>query len=177
MHVQVLGCSRVWLRCVGAGSPHPRARCQRSGMDPRRLQGQLDARLSALRGDIKRAQAKARAKAKAQARVWDLGVALARVAVLIYWLADGVPDPAVVYLRQRGRQHHWPEKSDEELEDLLEQVFDRMPDAEILALADAESPLDEAALKAASRYGLQWRLRLWTLAQNRKGVAVPAAWL
>ena len=91
----------------------------------------------ALRGPIRRAQAKQRAKAKAQARAWDFGVKLARVVVLIHWLADGVVDPAVFYVRQRGRQHHWPDKDDEELADLVEQVFEGTADAEILALTDA----------------------------------------
>ena len=61
---------------------------------------------------------------------------MARVALLIYWLADGVVDPAVFYLRQRGRQHHWPEKDDAELADLVEQVFQGTPDSETLSLAD-----------------------------------------
>ena len=78
------------------------------------------------------------------------------------------------YLRQRGRQHHWPEKDDEELADLVGQVFQGTPDSEILSLADEQDPLDVAALKVAKHYGLQWRLRQWTLAQNLKGLAVPA---
>ena len=143
-------------------------------MDQRRRQGAIDAQLLALRGDIRRAQAKQRAKAKAQARAWVLGVSLLRVVVLIYWLADGVVDPAVFYLRQRGHQHHWSDEDDEELADLVEQVFADTADADVLALTDADDPLDVAALKEATRYGLQWRLRTWTLAQNRKGVAVPA---
>ena len=143
-------------------------------MDHWRRQGAIDAQLLALRGDIRRAQAKQRAKAKAQARAWVLGVSLLRVVVLIYWLADGVVDPAVFYLRQQGRQHHWPDKDDEELADLVEQVFAETADADILALTDTDDPLDVAALKEATRYGLQLRLRMWTLAQNRNGVVVPA---
>ena len=83
-------------------------------------------------------------------------------------------DPAVFYLRQRGRQHHWPDKDDEELADLVQQVFADTADADVLALTDADDPLDVAALKEATRYGLQCSLRIWTLAQNHKGVAVPA---
>ena len=135
-------------------------------MDPRRRQGAIDAQLLALRGDIQCAQAKQRAKAKAQARSWILGVSLLRIVVLIYWLADGMVDPAVFYLRQRGRQHRWPDKDDEELADLVEQAFVNTADAEVLALADAEDPLDLAALREATRYGLQWRLRQWTLTQK-----------
>ena len=103
-------------------------------MDQRRRQGAIDDQLLALHGAIRRAQAKQRAKAKAQARAWVLGVSLLRVVVLIYWLADGVVDPAVFYLRQRECQHHWPDKDDEEFADLVEQVIADTADADVLAM-------------------------------------------
>ena len=123
---------------------------------------------------MRRALGRLRAKAKAQARAWVLGATLTRVVVLIHWLADGVLDPAVCFLRQRGRERHWPEKDDKELADLVEQVFDSTADAAIVPLSDTAEPLDLAALKEATRYGVQLRFRQWTLAQNLKGVAVPA---
>lgn len=55
----------------------------------------IDSQLAALRGEIRRAQARTRAQAKAQARAWTLAAPLLRVVVLIYWLADGIVDPAV----------------------------------------------------------------------------------
>jgi hypothetical protein len=140
-------------------------------MDPRDRKATIDAELLALRGNLQRAQARARGVTAAAARAWTLGVPLARVVVLIFWLSDGVVDPAITYLRQKGRQNHWPDKDDDELAALVDTTFLVVSGDEIVALSDTEAPLDEDAMTSATRYMLQWRIRSWTLAQNRKGIA------
>ena len=90
---------------------------------------------------IRKPQAKqrAKAKAKAQACVWALGAHLSRVVVL-YLMADGWLDPALLCSRQRGRQHNLADKDGKELEGIVETTFERTPDTDILALAGMVCP-------------------------------------
>ena len=41
-------------------------------------------------------------------RVWLLTEMLIRVVLIIYTLADGAVDPAMVFLREEGRRRGWP---------------------------------------------------------------------
>ena len=79
--------------------------------------------LANVRAAIKRTQDNERRKRKTAARVWVLVPALLRVVLTRHWLAEGVVDTAVLYLQQRCRQRHWPEKSKEEIAGVVHELF------------------------------------------------------
>ena len=81
------------------------------------------------------------AKAKAQARAWNLALQLTRTAVLIFWLAGCVVDPAVAFLRSAGRQRHWPTKTEEELAELVETQEENH--VAVSAILEAQPEMDE----------------------------------
>ena len=87
---------------------------------------------------------------KNAARAWVLVPELLRVVLTIYWLAAGVLDSAALYLRQQCRQHHWPEKSDEEIALVVDDAFLAAAGDDIVALGDTANPEDPAAMKTAT---------------------------
>ena len=137
---------------------------------------------------IERRQA-ARSGARTGTRRWDHSLSLVQEVAGRDWdessglllladgeqVSDGVPDPAVVFLRQRGRQRHWPDKTDEELSALVDDSFLGADPLEVVRLADQEHTSDRAALDAAVNFVHEWRVHTWTLGQNRKGIAPPTA--
>ena len=66
----------------------------------------LDAEIAELGRQGRLARRRATAKARAAERVWSVTGTLLHTVLIGYFLADGVPDPGVVFLRQRGRQRH-----------------------------------------------------------------------
>ena len=83
--------------------------------DLRRQQRAADERLAAVAGAAKRLRRAGRAAAASAARAWNLAGRVRNVVLLIYMLSTNDLEPAVLYLRQRGRQNHWPDREDEEL--------------------------------------------------------------
>ena len=143
--------------------------------DLRRQQRAVDERLAAVAGAAKRLRRAERAAAASAARAWNLAGRVRNVVLLIYMLSTNDLEPAVLYLRQRGRQNHWPDREDEELAALATEAFLAASVEEIAALWDAEAPADAGALEAAGRYVQQWRVAAWVAVQNRtKGVAPPS---
>ena len=109
---------------------------------------------------------------KRQASAWKLSPTLERTVLIIYALAGYAAEPAVKFLAGSGRRRHWPDKSDEELEDIVVDCFLHADAAEVASLIDTDAPADAAAMEVATRYVEQWRLVVWTRDANvKKGVA------
>ena len=112
--------------------------------------------------------------AAVQAKTWVLPLALQRVVLIIYALAAYEAEPAVKYLATRGRVHHWPEKTEEDLEAMVGDLFLAVDEHELAALADPESPLDKDAFRAALGFVEQWRLFAWSRALNHNQGVAPS---
>ena len=131
---------------------------------------------------MNRAAKKLRGRIASQAatasRSWALTELMTRVVVIAFMLTDGVADPGVVYLLQHMRIQHWkPEKSEDEVASIVRDSFIATDIDEIAALCDEGSPLDPAAYAEAVRFVEEWRVVDWTVAQNKKGIALPSSML
>ena len=124
--------------------------------------------------DVRRAEANAR-KARwkqslVQSRVWCLTGRARNTALAVFMLADFAAEPVVVYLRRVGGQRRWPDRSDGELMDCINDTFSVEAAADLVNLVDYDVTHDMAALTTASDIVHQWRVALWTAEQNRKGI-------
>ena len=72
----------------------------------RRRRERVDAELADLGRSIKRARQRSASSRAAASRAWELGGTLLRVVLIAHTLADGMVDPSVVFLTQKGREHH-----------------------------------------------------------------------
>ena len=135
----------------------------------------MSADIAELGKQVRRAKAKAKAAACTAARAWVLTGTVLRTVLIAYLLADGVPYPAVVFLKGKGRQFGWPDKTDEEAEALIDTVFLAADPWEVVALASPDDAPDQAALQRAVDIVHEWRMSLWTLEQNKKSVSPPTA--
>lgn len=126
-----------------------------------------------LRTEYKRARRREVDRRAAAAREWSLTESLLHTVLIMYVLADNAVEPSIVFLRQRARQRHWPERSDEDIGSLVEDAFLAADVDALASLSDLDNPSDSAALAAALDYVEQWRVQAWTEARNRLGTAVP----
>lgn len=117
---------------------------------------------------------KERCAAAAATRAWQLNYQLRSVALIIYVLTSFCHQPAVVYLQNCGRVRHWPERAEDELEDILDTYFCVADVNELIGcaffvfarptfdcfvrLADVSAPLVPAFMKPALRYVGEWKL-------------------
>ena len=125
---------------------------------------------------VKRERDAVKRKAAVSARQWQLSDQLRNSVVIAYDLARYCSEPAVQLLRAAGRQRHWPDKSDVELAELVEDVFLAMGVAETVALTDHEEPADAVAMQRAAKYVEEWLVTCWATRQNLdRGVAPPSA--
>ena len=136
-----------------------------------RRRQRVGAELAEVGRSMKRARRRAASSGAAASRAWELAGSLLHVVLIVHTLADGVVDPSVVFLKRKGREHHWADRSEEELADLVYTAYAHADIDDIVALIDMDNPTDEAALSAAVSYVEQWRVVVWTQAQNRLGVA------
>lgn len=140
--------------------------------DTRRRRRDADEALAGVRRELRRASAKAVAAAKAAARAWVLTPHMAKSSLLMYALADCSPAPAVKYLASCGRQRHWPGKAEDELRQLVEDLYLQVDVEDLVSMMDAVAPSDPDAMRTAQQYVLEWRLFTWVQSQNYvKGVA------
>ena len=121
--------------------------------------------------DAGRHAKRAKRQAASAERVWKLVGGVLKVVLIIHTLADGVVDPSVVFLTRKGREHGWPDRTDEELANLVCAAYGDAALDEIVALADMDAPTDAPALSMAVDYVEQWRVVVWARAQNRLGIA------
>ena len=133
---------------------------------------ELSAALAVNTRERKRARAQSRGAALAVARAWALPDQMRHSVLIAYVHADYEFAPATKLLAARGRQLHWPVKSEEDLVRIVEDLFLEVDDVQLAALTDLEDPLDAAAAHDAVRYVAEWRLAEWTAQLNmKKGVA------
>ena len=135
----------------------------------------VEAELSGVRKQVKRAKEKTKAVTAAASRAWRLSESVLHTVLIACVLADGAVDPSVVYLRQRGLQFGWPAKTDDELAAMVDDALLAADPDLVVALTDADCAPDKKALERAVSYVRQWRARAWTLQQNLKGVAPSTA--
>ena len=122
--------------------------------------------------ELKREAQRAKDAKKRLAKQWLLAGPIRRRVLISYRLAES-PQPAVKYLKDVGKRHDWPPKSDAELTSLVNDCFQNAGRDEIVAMVSPEDPsCDKAALQEAVGYVEGWRLVKWTEELNSaKGVA------
>ena len=97
---------------------------------------------------------------------------LLHASLIIYALAGYVAEPAVCFLKSSGRQRHWPDESEQELEVIVENAFLAMDVDELARLTDREDPSEPAAMLKTASLVEEWRLAVWVRRLNsEQGVA------
>ena len=133
---------------------------------------ELDAAIAEVSAELKRAKRQARDKAKSEAKAWQLSDFLRHSALIVYALADYSALPAAKFLSSAGRKRHWPERSEEDMIIMVEELFIQVDERNLADLTDVHNPVDVEAMKAALPYVEEWRLVSWTTKLNAlKGVA------
>ena len=99
--------------------------------------------------DARAALRRVRRRETARAKAWLLTTEMQHVTIIAFVLSDYNVEPCERYLNMCGRERHWPEPADGELETLVENVFLRTECNLIAALSDATDPLDRNALAIA----------------------------
>ena len=132
----------------------------------------LDAECALAKAEAKQIKQKAKDARKGQNRAWQLSTLFLRTVLIIYAVAGYIAEPAVEFMSLGGRQSHWLDKSDEELEEMLGRFFLQHDLSELALLIDTEDPSDPAAMKAAMVCVEEWRLAAWAERLNSEiGVA------
>ena len=131
----------------------------------------MGAALSAVRAGARRKRKLEQRRAEAEARAWVLPPHVRHAAILIFD-QTGDAEGACKYLAARAREYHWrPEKSDEELRTLVEDLYLDI-DAEELAALEEEA--DPRAREAAGKYILQRRVVAWGRRANTTSGVAPS---
>jgi len=99
--------------------------------------------------------------ARAQAAHWVLTVRERRVVLIAYALAGYDAEAAATFLASLGRQRCWPQKREEELSRMVEDVFLSVDVGEFAALSDVDAPSDCVSMRLAIEYVEQWRVVAW----------------
>ena len=120
--------------------------------------------------DAKRQQKRQR---QSEAKQWNLAPLLAHTLLIIYSLADRAT--AVQYLVNFGRKRHWPEKSEDEVQRVVEDLFLEVDLGHLSSLTDLENPGDAEAMKMALPYVEQWRIVAWAKGLNERQGLTPSA--
>lgn len=136
---------------------------------------ELRREIAAVGREAKRKRWSLRQSAAAAERAWALAGSLLNTVLIICFLADGVVDPAVVFLAGAGRERHWPAKDEEELARIVNAAFMAADVLGIASLCSTDDPSDANAMRVATDVVLQWRTVAWATEQNRKGVAPGAS--
>ena len=134
----------------------------------------LDEELAKARREAKRVKLQVKDTKKRAEAFWKLSGFLLHASLIIYALAGYVAEPAVNFLRSSGRQRHWPDKSDEELEVMVENAFMQVDVEELARLADREDPSEPAAMKKAVSLVEQWRAAVWVRNLNSEQGVAPS---
>lgn len=132
----------------------------------------LDAALASNAAELGRAMKVVRKSERAAARAWQLPEPIRRATIIAYALAEYNVQPAIKLLVASGRRRHWPDKAEDELVAIVEDLFLAVDVVELSGLTDLEAPADLDAMKLAVPYVEQWRLCAWATELNEsKGVA------
>lgn len=134
----------------------------------------VDEKLALLKKQAKAAKQKQKDLAKKAKKLWQLTPFMNAVALIVYVLAGYTAIPAARYLMAEAARRKWPEKSEEELRRLVEDVFLNSEETDIACLCDLARPRNAKAAKAAVRWTEEWRLAVWVEDLNlARGVAPP----
>ena len=129
-----------------------------------------------MQSEAKRLKKNAARTAAAAARQWSLTERMVRVVLMCTLLADGVPDPGVVFLRGQGRRRPtWPYKSDEELAIMVLDRFLTTDVAGVISMCDQATTPDSGALVESTRLVEEWRVSAWAAAANHKGASLATS--
>ena len=140
--------------------------------DLQRQKRAIDAALAVNRQELKKARWRQKDARRAEESIWRLNAFVSDVALIIYVLTGYFLEPAIRFLRSVGQKRRWPQKSEDELGLLVEQVFSAVDPDDIAALTDTAAPSKPAALRAAMKWVQEWGLVAWTRRLNEdKGVA------
>ena len=136
------------------------------------------AREKAVLAEMRREQRSARQKqartARAVARQWELSTHAKRVVLIAYGLAPYDAEPSVMYLAALGRQKGWPQKSDEALTRLVQDLFLAADVHELAALVEFTAPTDLPAMRQAVGFVEEWRIAVWARRRvETSGASVP----
>ena len=140
--------------------------------DLQRQKRAIDAALAVNRQELKRARWRQKDARRAKASVWRLTALFSDIVLIIYVLTGYFLEPAIRFLRSVGLKHRWPQKSEDELGLIVEQMFAAAEPDDIAALTDTTAPSKPAALRAATKRAQEWGLVAWARRLNEdKGVA------
>ena len=118
----------------------------------------LDRSLAEKKKEIRREKEKARDQTRSARQKWQLTDWLKKVVLIIYMLAAFRAAPAIKFLELTARKRRWPEKSPEELEQLVEHLFLAADVAWLAHAADLDEPEDPVATKEAIKHVEEWRV-------------------
>ena len=135
---------------------------------------ELNAAVSEATRETKRAKLCERDARRGAEKAWKLPPAVAHTALIIYVEAGYVVEPATTFLANSGRQRHWPTKSEEELAEMVENLFLEVDDMDEFAnLTSKCEPSDPEAMRKAIAYVEQWRLATWVTGLNSAHGVAP----
>lgn len=137
----------------------------------------LDAERAEVIAAARKLRASMRASSKAAERHWVLTGSVRNAVLIMFDLAQGDTEPALVYLDGIRRQYGWPEQPSDDVVRLVEDTYLEATStdnalAEYAALVNATNPTDAAAMRLAVRRVEEWRVVVWSRRQNvEKGLA------
>jgi hypothetical protein len=134
----------------------------------------VDAAVAENRRATQKARQQKKDAKKSEAKAWRLAPFLEHATLIIYTLTDYQIEPAIKFLGANSRKRHWPEKTEEELQALVEELFLAADLTELTALSDMVEPADVDAMKAALVYVQQWGLVDWTRRLNAQCGVAPS---
>lgn len=141
--------------------------------DLERQRAEVDAALAVVRRDAKVARQREKDAKKGQAKAWSLTGLLKHAVLIVYILTGYKSEPVVTFLTNNGRKRHWPERTDEELLSLVNDLFLEVGLEELAALSDMTAPSDIESMRVAVAYVEQWGVVVWTRQQNANNGVTP----
>ena len=118
----------------------------------------LDRSLAENKKELRREKQKARDQTRSARQKWQLTDWVKKVVMIIYMLAAFRAAPAIKFLELTARKRKWPEKSTEELQQLVEDLFLEVDMAWLAHASDLDEPEDPAAAKEAIKHVEEWRV-------------------
>ena len=138
-------------------------------------QAALDADLAEVRAQMKAAKQKRHSAARKAKKAWQLTEHVSTVALMVYVLAGYAFAPAVKYLVGEAEKKKWPAKPEDEVQDLVGNVFLCTSERDIADLCDLRNPKNPGAAKVAARVAEEWRLAAWVESLNLDRGVAPSA--
>ena len=132
----------------------------------------LKSEMAATKRHIKQEEAQAKAAARLAVQQWQLAPRLKTVVLTIFLLAQYQAAPAIKFLHHTGHKRSWPQKNDEELERMVEDLFLAADVEQLGRLVDLDEPEDSSVATEALKYLEEWRaVEFVRDANSRLGVA------